>query len=253
LDRIRRSRAPRKAATIDRKIRHRETLVSRAFDRCDASGAANSTAPALEDLANEDALRARLESALCSGNGSGSVSGGPKNRPRSSSTILVGVIASGRSAYAAAGAPKDARPESAEASNRQLRTGCVTKLLTATLALRACRDGLLALDDDVASVLPAAEPLESITLRHLLEHRHGLDDSALASVPRRADGFIAAERLVAALAGPRLGTPGELYSYSNAGAWLAAAALERASGRRYAALLADLLGRRARQRPLCPA
>src|SRR5690606_41457828 len=65
-----------------------------------------------------------------------------------------------------------------------------------------------------------------LTFRHLLEHTHGLDDSGLPPAPRRADGRIDVGRLLACLEGRRIAVPGEVYSYSNAGAVLVAAALE---------------------------
>jgi CubicO group peptidase (beta-lactamase class C family) len=224
----------------------------------------------LGDLADEDALFARLESAL----------GGELERDRgAASRIVVGVATPSRSAYAAtlhpqkgakgtakasAGAKNPARTAAkarigrshrpqASASERTVRTGCLTKLLTSALALRACAEGRVALDAEIAAIMPAARALEGITLRHLLEHRHGLDDSSLATAPYRGDGFIAGADLADRLARTRLAGPGELYSYSNAGAWLTAAALEHTSGRRYVALLGDLLERPPVPRRPCPA
>jgi hypothetical protein len=194
----------------------------------------------LAAFADEDALLARLESVL----GDESERGA-----RAASNVLVGVAAPERSAYAAgrdAAAPRAAsrskRAAERSVGARRIRTGCLTKLLTSALALRACARGKLALDADFAPMMPAARGLEGITLRHLLEHRHGLDDSSLTTAPHRSDDFIAAARLVNRLASVRLAAPGELYSYSNAGAWLTAAALEHATGRRYGALLGDFLG-----------
>jgi CubicO group peptidase (beta-lactamase class C family) len=232
--------------------------------------------PGLSDLANladEDALVARLRSAL------------DDDRERGSETrdrVLVGVAVPGRAAYAAtplvsnakacanatasAGARTKTKTNGATAVNARSRrmrqrsaaercvpAGCLAKLLTSALALRACAEGRLALDTPLAAVLPAARALAGITLRHLLEHRHGLDDSALAAAPYRSDGFIAATALAARLAPARLAAPGVRYSYSNAGAWLTAAALEHTSGRRYGTLLAEFLEQPPPLRPPCPA
>jgi CubicO group peptidase (beta-lactamase class C family) len=115
--------------------------------------------------------------------------------------------------------------------------GCLAKLFTATLVRGAVARGRLALGDAVALSLGAdVAALRGVTVRHLLEHTHGLDDSLLAA-PRYAEGFIDRDeflRRVGALA--RFARPGTAYSYGHGGAWLAAAILERLHGRVFAAL-----------------
>jgi CubicO group peptidase (beta-lactamase class C family) len=131
------------------------------------------------------------------------------------------------------GAPRDPMP-----------VGCLAKLLTATLALNLFARRGIASDTRVVDLLDlgaASRAFERVTLRHLLEHTHGLDDSALERAPLR-DGFIAADELAARVCAARpLARPGAVYSYGNLGAWLAAAALERCEARRYAVLLAHEL------------
>jgi len=125
-----------------------------------------------------------------------------------------------------------------ESSTAPIRIGCIAKLLTATLARRAFEAGALAPDDDAGEVLHgsvASRLLRGITLRHLLDHTHGLDDSRVTAVPRHADARIDVGALARALrAAPALAPPGAIYSYGSAGAWLVAALLERLSGRQYA-------------------
>lgn len=137
--------------------------------------------------------------------------------------------------------------------------GCVAKLLTATLVRAAARQARLSLDDELGALLgPVPWALRGITLRQLLEHRHGLDDSALAP-PRYRRGFLDDAELgerVATLA--RFAAPGECYSYGHLGAWLAAVALERVHARRFTELarawLRDSLDLRAADAPaICPA
>ena len=86
---------------------------------------------------------------------------------------------------------------------------------------------------------PWKERLSGISLRCLLTHTHGLDASTVQSVPRTREGFIDVQVLCSQLAASPLSTPGRLYSYSNAGAWFAGAALEQRLGRRYSQLLKD--------------
>jgi CubicO group peptidase (beta-lactamase class C family) len=115
--------------------------------------------------------------------------------------------------------------------------GCIAKLVTATLVRAAVQAGRLSFDADLGAVLGAgAGVLRRITLRHLLEHTHGLDDSALDE-PRRASGFLdAAEFLERAATLQRFAAPGDCYSYGHLGAWLAAIVLERIQARRFADL-----------------
>lgn len=127
--------------------------------------------------------------------------------------------------------------------------GCIAKLLTATLVRAAVQGGRLSFDGDLGAVLGAdAGVLRCITLRQLLEHTHGLDDSVLDG-PRRARGFLdAAEFLERARRLQRFAPPGLCYSYGHLGAWLAAVVLERIHSRRFAeiarAWLEEALGAR---------
>jgi CubicO group peptidase (beta-lactamase class C family) len=119
--------------------------------------------------------------------------------------------------------------------------GCLKKLFTGALIVLGADAGRLDLDGRLTEYLPAARRQPAcfqITLRQLLEHRHGLDDSMLVRAPRESTGSLDAKGLVAAL-GRRQFEPGTLYSYSNAGAWLCAALLEAQYGKPYASLLAD--------------
>ena len=119
------------------------------------------------------------------------------------------------------------------------------KLLTAMLARRAFQSRRLAADRHVSDLLTVGAArcaLTGITVRQLLEHTHGLDDSMLSAAPRDSLGRIDIEELARVLrAAPRLATPGTLYSYGNAGACVVAALLERVGSRAYAAQLAEAL------------
>jgi CubicO group peptidase (beta-lactamase class C family) len=120
--------------------------------------------------------------------------------------------------------------------------GCLAKLFTATLVRQATHDGRFALDDSVATLLGAAPgPLRGVSVRHLLEHTHGLDDSLLPA-PRYERGFIdRAELLQRVGALERFAGEGAVYSYGHVGAWLAAAILERLHGCAFTALARDRL------------
>ena len=146
-----------------------------------------------------------------------------------------------------------------------IEIGCVAKLLTAALARAVLAGGALAPDDEVLKVLgrsAASRVLRGISVRQLLDHTHGLDDSRIVTVPRRADHRIDVDALARALgAAPVLAPPGAIYSYGSAGAWLVAALLERLDGRPYseqvrARILAplEIFDREPRPlAPICPA
>lgn len=128
-------------------------------------------------------------------------------------------------------------------SRASIRVGCLAKLFTAMLARRAFEAGRLAPGEQLSDLFTAGaarRALRGITVRQLLEHTHGLDDSLLCTMPRDAAGRVDADALAHELrAAAPLGLPGALYSYGNAGAWLIAAALERLGSRPYAVQLVD--------------
>ncbi len=127
--------------------------------------------------------------------------------------------------------------------------GCVAKCLTATLLAQAMESSSLDMMDSVADLLQmeSAYPnaLNGVEFGHLLNHTHGLDDADVDfdAVPRREHGYIDVDALCTRLADvPRIGEPGEIYSYGGAGAWLAAAFLEQHHHCTYLELLrCDLL------------
>jgi len=146
-----------------------------------------------------------------------------------SKRVIVGCLAAGEPSYAAVGS----NPEPLNASEWMFPTGCITKLFTAALIEREADAGRVILDDPVTPILDdveGTEMLAGVTITHLLEHTHGLDDSACERAPLRADGVIDLENLLGQLAGSRIASPGDLYSYSNAGAWIAAGILEQLNG-----------------------
>lgn len=127
--------------------------------------------------------------------------------------------------------------------------GCIAKCLTATLFANATVDELVGCEDEFADVqigdaLPLSahrrNVLAGITVEHLLNHTHGLDDSAVepGTVPRLADGSIDLDVLCEqVLRVPRIAAPGAMYSYGGVGSWLIAGLLERRLKQPYIELL----------------
>jgi hypothetical protein len=155
--------------------------------------------------------------------------------------IVVAFHAEGRSSLAGVASAG----ECADATEWKFPAGCFAKLFTGALVKKAIGEGYIGLRDRVAELLDVADHVETLggaTVRDLLDHTHGLDDSALDWAPvLERNGALDVKRLLAALAPHRLAPAGQIYSYSNCGAWLMAAILERLKAKPFAEQLdADL-------------
>jgi CubicO group peptidase (beta-lactamase class C family) len=125
-----------------------------------------------------------------------------------------------------------------------LPVGCLAKVLTATLASRMLADAGIDVATplvDVVNVGRSRSLLACVTLRQLLEHTHGIDDSLLDVPLPRAEWIDTTELARRVSAERALAAPGTIYSYGNIGALLIAAVLERLAARPYARLLRDEL------------
>jgi CubicO group peptidase (beta-lactamase class C family) len=148
----------------------------------------------------------------------------------------VVVAYSTRGIRSLAGSTSEVEPRGADV-DWAFPTGCLTKLLCGALLNGVIRQGKLSLADRVATVLEGSDSIECLldtTIEDLLNHTHGLDDAALSHAPLAENGCIDVDRLLTALSPHRMAAPGEIYSYSNAGAWLLAAVLERIQGTPFA-------------------
>jgi CubicO group peptidase (beta-lactamase class C family) len=122
--------------------------------------------------------------------------------------------------------------------------GSITKTYTATAAMRLVEDGRLSLDDPIRSYLPDLRLADersarALTMRHLLTHTGGWQgdyfeplgpgDDALAQMVARLDRL---EQL----------TPlGEVWSYNNAGFYIAGRVIEVLTGRPFELSLRELV------------
>lgn len=123
------------------------------------------------------------------------------------------------------------------ATNTISESGSVAKQFVAAALVLLARDGVLALDDDVAKWIPELRGIgKRITVRQLLSHTSGLPDRyTLHEVEGRAAGEVdhpnaEVMSIVAKLRELNF-DPGEDYLYSNTGYVVAVAVLERASGK----------------------
>lgn len=142
-------------------------------------------------------------------------------RGLSTRRAYLGIALGGRRAIASIGE---------ESSQPRVPVGCIAKLLTAMLVDEEIASGHINLDVEIGGFLglPETPPqLRHVLIRHLLDHTHGIDDSAIRRAPLHANGLIDAEVLGSYISALQRKTlPGERYSYSNIGSWLLGAFLE---------------------------
>lgn len=106
------------------------------------------------------------------------------------------------------------------------RVASITKTAATLVVLRLCRRGLLTLDAPVSSILPGFP--ERITVRMLLSHTSGLQDTAAYTACLQKGGTW---QDVLAAPGAYTGKPGESFSYSNFGFGMLGCLLEQLTGK----------------------
>ncbi|GAA3084424.1 serine hydrolase domain-containing protein [Streptosporangium carneum] len=124
------------------------------------------------------------------------------------------------------------------------QVGSISKTLLGLIIGRLAEQGRVSLDAPVAPYFPAGTGVdERITLRHVITHTSGIDaQNMIADAPRilrdHADDSIQAS-LRHFVRRPLLFAPGTDYSYSGPGIMVAAAVVERVTGRHYADVLQE--------------
>ncbi|GAA4524436.1 serine hydrolase [Amycolatopsis samaneae] len=124
--------------------------------------------------------------------------------------------------------------------------GSISKVYTATVAMRLVDEGKLSLDAPVAEVLPElalADPevTKRVTLRHLLTHTSGIDGDVFTDTGRGDD---CVERYVAGLADVAQNHPIDAtWSYCNSGFVLIGRMIERVTGLVWDEAMRELLFR----------
>jgi hypothetical protein len=145
---------------------------------------------------------------------------------RPSTRAITGVACSGASVWAEFKGPQCRDRTARDVVN----PGCISKLITGALARELLSTADAADPEFVATMLGFETNPGSagITLRHLLDHTHGFDTSEITTCPRAPSGRVDKESLRdRLLCAAKIGRPGQLHSYSNASAWLVAAAVEQ--------------------------
>lgn len=122
--------------------------------------------------------------------------------------------------------------------------GSISKVFTATLAMILVEDGLLDLDRPVIAYLPDLDLTDPaargvVTLRHLLSHASGIEGDRFIDYGRGDDALATA---IAAFGTLRQWFwPGDLWSYSNAGYYLACRVIEVAAGKPFETVFRERL------------
>ncbi|GIE86476.1 serine hydrolase domain-containing protein [Actinoplanes regularis] len=121
--------------------------------------------------------------------------------------------------------------------------GSITKVYSATAALRLVADGVLDLDKPISTWLPtlrlADDAAHRVTLRHLLTHTSGIAGDVFTDTGRGDDCL---ERYVDGLASvPQLLPPGTGFSYCNSGFSLVGRVIEQVTGKVWDRAMHDLL------------
>ena len=118
----------------------------------------------------------------------------------------------------------------------------VSKYIEAAVAVRLVEQGKLSLDEDITRYVPDAPTHGTrVTIRHLLTHTSGIynftslpDAAANEALDRTHDEVLASIR-----SRPLDFAPGTSWRYSNTGFYLVGMAIEKVTGRPYAAYLRD--------------
>ncbi|SDI32264.1 amino acid adenylation domain-containing protein [Actinokineospora alba] len=141
------------------------------------------------------------------------------------------VVIDGRSHATYYGLDDLAAGTARDETSRQ-RVTCVTKVLVAYVALMLVDQGRLTLDDPLGDLVPEAArrrggPVD-FTLRQLLSHTSGIDDSY--EVWNTTDFPDLASYVASFQHYPQVADPGEIFAYSACGTSIAALAIERVLG-----------------------
>ena len=147
------------------------------------------------------------------------------------------VVVDGEAALARGyGVADVARQRPVNPARTRFRLASVSKVITATAALKLVEAGRLRLHQDVNEVLqslriPPRAGAGAVTLHHLLTHTAGFEERLTGLMARRASDLEPLETYLARTLPPRFADPGQVISYSNHGLALVGLLVQEASGR----------------------
>lgn len=152
----------------------------------------------------------------------------------------VAVVRGGETVFLRAFGVRSSEERTPVTPDTLFRLGSTTKMLTSLAALDAASKGRLGLDVPVRAYVKDLHPaLGRVTLRQLLSHTAGMREAS-PSVQSKDDSALA--QMVRGWKGDYLfAPPGEVFSYSGPGYWLAGRVLERAHDKPYAEVMREAL------------
>lgn len=153
----------------------------------------------------------------------------------------VAVVSGGRIEARVAGSAGQAREVTGDTP---FVIGSATKSFTALAVMQLVDAGRVDLDAPVREYVPElelaeAQPVDDITVRHLLQHTSGLDDLAGGPLLGSAADGTPLEAVAELQDAELASTPGESWRYANVNYVLAGLVVERASGRSYAGYVTE--------------
>ncbi len=126
-------------------------------------------------------------------------------------------------------------------ANTRFRLASISKTVTATLVMRAVEKGLIDLDADIRTYVPEwPDKRVKITMRQILGHRSGIRHYVAGKQDAGYKEVSSLEALNLFKDDPLLFAPDEKYSYSTHSFTLAAAALERVTGKTMPQLVREM-------------
>lgn len=156
------------------------------------------------------------------------------------SGAIVGVWAPWAGSYTAGIGTTEPKGGEQVTTSMAWRIGSVTKPMTCTVLLSLVQKGEVSLDDPVTKYLPRLVGVEDLRLGQLCQNTSGLGDYHAALGPQFVDNperpYVPLELVSNGMGEPRVGTPGQRWSYSNAGFILLGMALQAATGKDWQAL-----------------
>ena len=161
-------------------------------------------------------------------------------RERGAPGASIAVVRGGRVVWQKALGVRSAETGEPMTTETLVRIGSVTKTVTAVTALLLEQSGRLSLDAPVGTVAPDLTPaMGRLTMRRLLNHTAGLVNEGAGNGAQ--DERVLGERVRGWGAEKLFTDPGEIYSYSSPGFWLAGYIIEKAAGRPYADVVDSLV------------
>jgi D-alanyl-D-alanine carboxypeptidase len=161
----------------------------------------------------------------------------------SASGAIVGVWAPWAGSYTAGLGMTETKGGEQVEPDMAWRVGSVTKPMTCTVLLSLVQKGKVALDDPVTKYLPRLVGVNDLKLGQLCQNTSGLGDYQAALGPQFVDNpqrpYVPLELVSNGMGEPRAGTPGQRWSYSNAGFILLGMALQAATGKDWQSLYRD--------------